>query len=266
MKSYNEMAQSVLERRDRYLFKRAYRLRAVCIAVPLCCVCAAAVFAGALRGHTPPIVAGYDTSETTDHSSYSQVSDFIESAPAEDSSPKNSAEDNAEEGWMPASKFETGGAVVGGLCVLTFTAYDGALYGAADYCVSESDFVMEEGELLYNINYRYNVYRIKDKPDHIAIFINGGFTVYEKIRDFVFDMGGDCYGIAFCPVMDADYARGELVKDEGDFSVYEAVRLQGEQTEKEYIVDISEYLKTERPNIFDNGENWAEFTWIARKR
>ena len=108
--------------------------------------------------------------------------------------------------------------------------------------------------LLFNANYTHAVYLVEDHPDWIAIHING-MEVYEKIFDVTFTVNGIIYGIAYSPAMNADYGLGDVVLETENYTVYEAVRLQGEQTQtREYIVDILPTLQRERPNFFDGSD------------
>lgn len=79
--------------------------------------------------------------------------------------------------------------------------------------------------------------------------------VYEKIFDATFTVDGTTYAIAYSPVMNTDYRLGSAVLETDDYTVYEAVKLQGEPAQtKEYIVDILPTLQRERPNLFDGSD------------
>ena len=100
----------------------------------------------------------------------------------------------------------------------------------------------ESKSVLFNTHYTRNVYLVENHPDWIAIHING-MEVYERIFDVTFEIDGAAYGL------------GNVVLETEDYTVYEAVKLQGEPAQtKEYIVDILPMLQRERPNLFDGSD------------
>lgn len=166
--------------------------------------------------------------------------------------------DTRAETWLTAEELELGmakpeGTWVSGFYVPIFLSYRGGFYGIVDANQMDSPrFAPSESEnLLFNPHYTHTVYLVEDHPDRIAIRING-MEIYEKIFDVTFAVDGTVYAIAYSPVMNADYGLGDVVLETEDYTVYEAVRLQGETAQtKEYIVDILPILRRERPNFFD---------------
>lgn len=169
------------------------------------------------------------------------------------------SEDTRAEVWRTAEELgmaKLEGAVVGGFNVPVFISYQGGFYSLVD--TEQMDSLrfapFEGGKLLFNTDYTHNVYMVEDHPDWVAIHING-MDVYEKIFDVIFDVDGASYAIAYSPVMNADYGLGDVVLETEDYTVYEAVKLQGEPAQTtEYIVDILPLLQRERPNFFDGSE------------
>ena len=167
--------------------------------------------------------------------------------------------DTRSETWLTAEELgitKSEGTFVGGLSIPAFISYRGGFYGSAGVNRIDSlRFAPSESEdLLFNTHYTHTVYLVEDHPNWIAIHING-MEVYEKIFDVTFAIDGTIYAIAYSPEMNADYALGGIVLETEDYTVYEAVRLQGEPAQaKEYIVDILPLLQREMPNFFDGSD------------
>lgn len=164
--------------------------------------------------------------------------------------------DTRSDVWLTAEELgmvNPEGTFSAALNVPTFISYQGDFYGLVDTDgMDSSRFAPSEGEnLLFNTHYTHEVYLVEDHPDWIAIHING-MEVYEKIFEVTFEVGETTYAIAYSPVMNADYGLGDVVLKTEDFTVYEAVKLQGEPAQtKEYIVDILPLLLREHPNFYD---------------
>lgn len=165
--------------------------------------------------------------------------------------------DARAETWLTAEELgleNPEGMISGGFEVPIFISYRGGFYGAvgADQLDSLRFAPSESENLLFNTHYTYAVYLVEDQPNCIAIHING-MEVYEKIFDVTFVVDGTTYAIAYSPVMNADYGLGGVVLETEDYTVYEAVKLQGEPAQTtEYIVDILPLLQRERPSLFDS--------------
>lgn len=183
------------------------------------------------------------------------------------------AGDTRAEMWLTAEELgmvKPEGIFSAALAVPTFISYQGGFYGVVDTDRMDSPrFALSEGErLLFNLYYTHNVYLVEDHPDWIAIHING-MEVYEKIFEVTFEVDETTYAIAYSPVMNVGYGLGDIVLETGDYTVYEAVKLQGEPARtKEYIVDILPLLRRERPNFFDgstleSGGDYAEQWQLA---
>lgn len=277
MKDYREVADDVFQRSEKRIAdnrRRKNKIRKV--GSRTVCVCLIALLgvgvwqSGALSNRAPGRVGDVamgNVSHTADiKSDVTQTPQPVEPDPAQ-------AGDTRAEKWLTAEELGTvtpEGMAIGGLSVPTFLSYRGSFYGIVDTDGMDSPrFSLSEGEsLLFNTHYTHPVYLVEDRPDWIAIHING-MEVYEKIFDVTFEMDETTYAIAYSPVMNADYGLGDIVLETEDYTVYEAVKLQGEPTQtKEYIVDILPLLQRELPNVFDGsnlepGGDYAEQWQLA---
>lgn len=208
-------------------------------------------------------IGGYSHSGSGD---VVQTSQPVKPAPAQ-------AVDTRAKTWLTAEELgivAPEGTVIGGLGVPTYISYRGSFYGIVDTDEIDSPrFSLSDGEsLLFNPHYTHNVYLVEDHPDWIAIHING-MEVYKKIFDVTFEVDETTYAIAYSPVMNADYGLGDIVLETEDYTIYEAVKLQGEPAQaKEYIVDILPLLQRELPNFFggsnlESGGTYAERWQLA---
>lgn len=153
--------------------------------------------------------------------------------------------------------------VLSGLMVPAFIAYNGAVYGSYDYDVSSDYLIVSDRPVEFNPSYTHTAYQIVDRPDLVAIIINDGYAVYQKMFDVVFSLGGVTYQVE-CP---ADYlggdAAGELLGEKNGMKIYQALEdkkvMQGK-----CIVDISELMSQALPESFDGSEeNHADCRWMA---
>lgn len=259
MKNYREMADSVLARRDEYVTKQKRQRKAFgAMAACLCLALLAGV--GAWRGG---LLASLDIPavETSD-APEPLVIQKVPARPEVEDLQGESVGDRAI--WISADELverEGDGAVMG-FAVPTFLSHWGNFYGIVDYDVDAFGLIDDEVEL--NPKYRLTRYMVQGHPDCIAVHISG-IEVYEKIFDVTFQVDGVTYGIEYSPVMDTDYAPGGLVLEGDGFTVYQAVKLQGEPADgPEYLVNILPLLKEYRPTLFgDDSENYAEAWQIA---
>ena len=167
--------------------------------------------------------------------------------------------DTRAEKWLTAEELgleNSEGIISSGLAVPIFISYQGGFYGVVgEGQLDNPRFAPSESEnLLFNTHYTHTVYLVEGHTNCIAIHING-MEVYEKIFDVTFVVDGTTYAIAYSPVMNADSNLGDVVLETEDYTVYEAVKLQGEPARcVEYIVDILPLLQRERPNLFDGSD------------
>lgn len=169
------------------------------------------------------------------------------------------AVDTQAEMWLTAEELgmiKPEGMFSAALNVPIFITYRGGFYGLVDIDQMDSSrFASSEGwNLLFNTHYTHNVYLVEDHPDWIAIHING-MEIYEKIFEVTFEVGETTYAIAYSPMMNADYGLGDVVLETEDYTIYEAMKLQGEPAQTvEYVVDILPLLQREFPNFFDGSD------------
>lgn len=177
-------------------------------------------------------------------------------------------EDTRAETWLTAKELgmEKPQGLISGVDIPIFISYRGGFYGLVETGqMNSARFALSESEnLLFNANYAHTVYLVENHPNWIAIHING-MEVYEKIFDVTFTVDGTTYGIVYSPVMNADYKLGNVVMETEGYTVYEAVKLQGEPAQtKEYIVDILPTLQRERPNLFDGSNLEPDGSYVEQ--
>lgn len=155
------------------------------------------------------------------------------------------------------------GGVSSGLMVPVFIAFNGAVYGGYDYDIS-SDYLIESDKLVeFNPSYTYTAYQVVGRPDLVAIIINGGYAVYQKITDVVFSIGGVTYQ-AECPAgYLGENAMGEQIGEKNGMKIYQALENR-EVIQGKCIVDISELMSQALPEYFYGAEeNYADCLWTA---
>lgn len=166
--------------------------------------------------------------------------------------------------WMSAEQIEKleDDSLQMGLYVPAFVTYEGGFYHGIE--LEEDELFAPSGkELKFNADYSGKIYSVLDKPDCIAVLING-MEVYQKAFDVTFEMDGLIYAIAYSPNLGTEYERGAAVYDGMDFTVYEAVRLgEAAAEEKEYLVNILPLLRDRWPGIFGDDQNYADAWQLA---
>ena len=166
--------------------------------------------------------------------------------------------------WMSAEQIEKleDDSPQMGLYVPAFVTYEGGFYQGIE--LEEGDLFAPSGkELKFNADCSGKVYSVMDRPDCIAVYING-MEVYQKAFDVTFEIDGLIYAIAYSTDLGTEYERGAAVYDGMDFTVYEAVRL-GEtaKEETEYLVNILPLLRDFWPGIFGDDQNYADAWQLA---
>ena len=154
-----------------------------------------------------------------------------------------------------------------GVAVPIFIAYNGAIYGGTDYDMSNAYVSVSETEVEFNPDYTYTAYQVTDHPELVAIIINGGYMVYEKMIEVSVTIDGNLYQVE-CPVfyltMDAV---GEQIFEADGIKVYEAIDVTSQdKIDGKYIVDITERMSAVCPNFFsDPTENYADGWWVVKQ-
>lgn len=166
--------------------------------------------------------------------------------------------------WMSAEQIEKleDDSPQMGLYVPAFVTYEGGFYQGIE--LEEGDLFAPSGkELKFNADCSGKVYSVMDRPDCIAVYING-MEVYQKAFDVTFEIDGLIYAIAYSTDLGTEYERGAAVYDGMDFTVYEAVRLGETATEEtEYLVNILPLLRDFWPGIFGDDQNYADAWQLA---
>ena len=162
---------------------------------------------------------------------------------------------------------EQGGNGMFGVAVPIFIAYNGAIYGSTDYDMSSAYVSISETEIEFNPDYRYTAHQVTDHPELVAIIINGGYMVYEKIFEVMVTIDGNLYQVE-CPVfyltMDAV---GEQILEVEGIKAYEAIDVNSQEIiSGKYIVDITEPMSAVRPNFFsDPTTTYADCWWVVQQ-
>ena len=252
MKTYTEMAESVLKRRDEYSTKRENAVRkfksaAACIS--LCCL-AAVISVAALR--TPQIdypdsldtTAGTDIGTSNNHVHWADTTDWR----LGDEILKSAENDTQMGVAMPM-----------------LVAYQGAIYGClAEEYNENSQYALLETKIILRKNYSYPAYQVKGVSDSVAIIINGKLETYQKLFEVNAVIDGNPYRIVQPMMSGIDYSYGEIIQENEDFTVYQAINTQsGEVMEAKYVINILPLLKRELPNFFDGDENYGDAWWVA---
>ncbi|MBP3313425.1 MAG: hypothetical protein J6K84_02070 [Oscillospiraceae bacterium] len=245
MKSYEEMAKSVLKRRNEFeeerKVRKAQRKKTLTAVGCLALILASGAGVWALPKQESK-------------------------APSEDpiaSSPSGAYIYNMTQAmpWVKAGEVRDKAESIMGVSVPLFLAYDGDIYTAYKTALEDDTELMAEGKIWLSERWFLDVYRIKDTEDAITFFVNNHFTFYKKQVDL--NLGVDCRIVCTANI-GTDFGLGDEVWSDEKATVYEAKRLQGESSgQKEYIVDISSLLKAQFPTMFGDDVDYGEYRWLA---
>ena len=255
MKSYNEMADCVFERRDRYNAARAATRKKMqkITAGAACCCLVAVLGVGVMRGNQPPITPTPDHSEAPEQTGISD----LQAGPSSYHSPFQEMAVPEVIQWQTADEIaELSGDSQMGVYVPAFLSWNGGFYGGAE-CTAADRFAPAGEEVWFNPEYRFAAYQVKDRPDCFGIRINGGMQIYQKIFDVTFELEGIIYGIQYSPSTSAERTPGPKIRSDDDFTVYEMAE------EGTYLVNILPLLQQHQPNIFDGNENYKDAWQVA---
>ena len=274
MKSYEEIMNTLLERRDRYVMeqnRRRKRMRGA--AASLCCCCLVAFIGFGVwqsNNGTPTLPPTANEQLNT-----SPVSEQPNNADAPNNTTGTTIEPNIGNGdkvdttiWLSADEVlksaETGTQM--GVAVPLLIAYQGAVYGCPTEENNENSlYALLENEVTLRKNYSYPAYQVKDISDNVAIVINGRLNTYQKLFETKAIIDGNVYRIVQPMMSGIDYSYGEIIQENENFTVYQAINAQsGEVMEAEYVINILPLLKRELPNFFDGDENYGDAWWVAR--
>lgn len=265
MKSYEEVTNNLLERRDRYVEEQnRKRKRMTGAATSLCCCCLVA-FVGFGVWHSnigtptlPPAVGEQGNKvDTPNNTTDTTIEPNISNEGKVDTTIWLSADE-----VLKAAENDT---QYMGVAVPMLVVYKGAIYGYhAEEYNENSQYALLENEVTLRKNYSYPAYQVKDVSDSVAIVINGILTIYQKLFEVTAVIDGNPYRIVQPMMSGIDYSYGEIIQENEDFAVYQAINAQsGEVMESEYVINILPLLKRELPNFFDGDENYGDAWWVA---
>ncbi len=273
MKTYDKMAESVFERREKYIAERRMAINKMkkTTATVACCCLVAVLSIGVWRGNIgtstlPPAV--------NEHLNTPTVSEQLNNVDV----PNNTTDTNIEPSignggkvdttiWLSADeaiKSAENGTQMG-VAVPLLIAYQGAVYGCPTEEYSEnSQYALLENEVILRKNYSYPAYQVKYISDNVAIVLNGRLEIYQKLFEIKAVIDGNAYRIVQPMMSGIDYYYGEIIQENNDFTVYQAINTQsGKIMEAEYVINILPILKREYPNFFDGNENYGDAWWVA---
>lgn len=267
MKTYNEMAESVFERRKKYIAERRMTMNKMkkTTATLACCCLVAMLSIGVWHSNI-----GTSTLPSTINEQLNNVD-----------IPSNTTDTNIESNISSGSKVDTtiwlsGDEVLKsaengtqmGVAVPMLVAYQGAIYGfTAEEYNENSQYALLENKVILRKNYSYPAYQVKDISNNVAIVLNGRLEIYQKLFEVKAVIDGNSYRIVQPMMSGIDYSYGEIIKENEDFTVYQAINAQsGEVMEAEYVINILPLLKRELPNFFDGDENYGDAWWVVRQQ
>ena len=169
--------------------------------------------------------------------------------------------------WLSADEVlksaETGTQM--GVAVPMLVAYQGAIYSfTAEEYNENSQYALLENEVTLRKNYSYPAYQVKDVSDNVAIVLNGRLEIYQKLFEVKAVIDGNPYRIVQPMMSGIDYSYGEIIQENEDFTVYQAINAQSDEVMvTEYVINVLPLLKRELPNFFDSDENYGDAWWVA---
>ena len=264
MKTYNEMAESVFERREKYITERRMATNKMkkILATVACCCLVAVLGIGVWHSNI-----GTSTLPPTVSEQLNNV-DMPNNTVATNIAPNIGNEDKVDTTvWLSADEVlksaETGTQM--GVAVPMLVAYQGAIYGfTAEEYNENSQYALLENEVTLRKNSSCPAYQVNDVSDNVAIVLNGRLEIYQKLFEVKAAIDGNSYRIVQPMMSGIDYSYGEIIQENEDFAVYQAINVQsGEVMETEYVINILPLLKRELPNFFDGDENYGDAWWVV---
>lgn len=255
MKSYEEVAKSVFEKSEKYFVQKWHRQRRIKIALStLSCICLAAVAVGAVM-HSD-LIKYPESGEPSAEGQYTSDAN----TPADTDSPDGTAAvpDNYNYIWQTSEEIIAEDDCIvtyGSVDIGTLLVYDGALYTIYSPEDEKADryYALTGNHAYFFEWFPCEAYAVKNEPDTIAIKLDFAMFEYRKLFDCDIDIDGEKFTIAYQAYMGGDYNCGGMVLQTEDFTVYEAVRLQGNPTDtKEYIVNLTSALQMGLSDILGN--------------
>lgn len=260
MKDYKEMAESVFARREKYTAERKLARKKAMAAVACCCLLAVlgfGVWYGSPGTSTRPPAA----------SEQPNIVDMPNNTLDANTNP-NSGNPVDAEIWLSADevlKSAENDTQQMGVAVPMLIAYQGAIYCCAgEESIENSQYAPLDTEVILRKNYSYPAYQVKDVSDHMAIVINGRLEIYQKLFEVNAVIDGNPYRIVQPMMSGIDYSYGEIIQENDNFTVYQAINAQSSEVlETEYVINILPLLKREYPTMFVGDENYGDAWWVA---
>ena len=178
MKTYNEMAESVFERREKYIAERRMAMNKMkkTTATVACCCLVAVLSIGVWHGNI-----GTSTLPPT-------INEQLNSVDMPNNTTDTNIEPNIGNGgkvdttiWLSADeaiKSAENGTQQMGVAVPMLVTYQGAIYGfSAEEYKENSQYALLENEVILRKNYSYPAYQVKDVSDNVAIVLNGRLNI-----------------------------------------------------------------------------------------
>lgn len=274
MKSYEEITNNLLERRDRYVVEQNQkRKRMMGAATSLCCCCLVAIMGFGVwqsNNETPtlPPAANEQLNIPTASEQLNNV-DMPNNTTDTNTEPNIGNGDKVDTAiWLSADevlKAAENDTHYMGVAVPMLVVYKGAIYGNFSEEYNEnSQYALLENEITLRKNYSYPAYQVKDVYDSVAIVANGNLITYQKLFEVTVVIDGNPYRIVQPMMSGIDYSYGEIIQENEDLTVYQAINAQsGEVMDAEYVINILPLLKSELPNFFDSDENYGDAWWVA---
>ena len=259
MKNYKEMAQSVFDRRDQYNAEMKmiiHKMKKSVISVAGCCFLAVLSIvvwhsnAGSSTFSPTNADIPHNTTDTTMETNIGNEGETDTIIWLSADEVLRSAENDIQ--YM-------------GVAVPMLVAYEGAIYGLFTEEFNEnSQYALLENEITLRKNYSYPAYQVKDFSNGVAIVINGILTTYQKLFELTAVIDGNSYRIVQPMMSGIDYSYGEIIQENEDFTIYQAINAQsGEVMEAEYVINILKLLKRKLPTFFAGDENYGDAWWVA---
>lgn len=262
MKDYNEMAESVFKRREKYSAERKMAIRKS-MAIVACCCLIAVLSIGVWYGNIDTPALRPTASEQLNNAD--MPTDTLDANTEQNGGNESYADTTI---WLSADevlKSAENDTSQMGVAVPMLITYQGTVYRCfSEAYIDNRQYAPLETEVILRKNYAYPAYQVKDISDSVAIVINGKLEIYKKLFEVKAVIDGTPYRIVQPMMSGIDYSYGEIIQENTDYSVYQAINAHsGEVMESEYVINILPLLKREFPNMFSGNENYGDAWWVA---
>ena len=267
MKSYEEVTDTLLERRNRYVAEQKRKKKNVISATASVCCCLVAVIGfcvwqsnTGISTSQPPVSEQQNNADMPDNAKDTNVVPNTGNGGEVDTTIWLSADETIKSAENSTQQM--------GVAVPMLVAYQGGIYRlSAEEYKENSQYALLEDEVILRKNHAFPAYQVKDVSDNVAIVLNGRLEIYQKLFEVKAVIDGDPYRIVQPMMSGIDYSYGEIIQENDDFTVYQAINAQsGEIVESAYVINILPLLKRELPNFFDGwaeGNSYGDAWWLA---